>query len=335
MRLDTGNGNFPRLVQSFFHQRLIAQRNASIRTIRSYRDAIRLLLRYAGQCQRKPPEALCLTDLDAPFILDFLDHLENDRGNSVGSRNVRLAAIRSFFRYAASLDPTCLPIVQRVLAIPSKRLDKPLVGSLSRDEIEAILSAPDPQTWSGQRDRAMFATFYNTGARVSEILGLLVKDLALDREASVHIRGKGRKERVVPLWKSTTTQLARWLPHVAVSPESPVFPNRTGTRLSRSGVEHRLRQAVQEASKRCPSLKNHRVSPHMIRHTTAMHLLQSGVDITVIALWLGHESTATTHIYIEADLAMKERALKKLQDPQVRDTRYRPPKGLLAFLESL
>ncbi len=335
MRSESGNISFAALVQNFFCKRLISQRNASIETVASYRDTISLLFRYAEQHLKKHPEELTLANLDAPFILIFLEHLEKDRGNSVESRNVRLSAIRSFMRYAASIDPINLPIVERVLAIPSKRCDKPLLGFLSREEIEAILSAPNSRSWSGQRDQTMFTTFYNTGARVSEITRLQVKDLHIDREAYVHIHGKGRKQRAIPLWKGTVTKLKQWLPQVAITDEAPIFPNRTGKPLSRSGVEYRLRLAVQKASEHCPSLKNFRVSPHTFRHSTAMHLLQSGVDITVIALWLGHESPATTHLYIEADLAMKERALKKLRDPSTKSTRYRPSKGLLAFLEGL
>jgi site-specific recombinase XerD len=335
MKLNALNSDFARLVQNFFGQRLIAQRNASIQTIRSYRDTFKLLLRYADKRLKKPPETLVLADIDAPFILGFLDHLERDRGNCAASRNIRFAAIRSFLRYAVSVDPTCLQLVQRVLAIPMKRFDKSLVGFLSRDEINAILSAPNPQTWSGQRDQAMFETLYNTGARVSEIIGLCVKDLNLHRAACVHIHGKGRKERAVPLWRSTTRTLRSWLTRIVTTPESPVFPNRTGKPMSRSGVEDRLRVAVREAAMRCSSLKNRNVTPHVIRHTTAMHMLQSDVDITLIALWLGHETIATTHLYIEADLAMKERALKKLQEPETKGTRYRPQKGLLAFLENL
>ena len=326
---------FPTLVQDFFYQRLIIERNVSPQTVASYRDTFRLLLRYVEEKLKRRPTDLTLGSLDAPFILTFLDHIEKDRGNSVRSRNLRLTAIRSFMRYAASRNPIYLPLVERVLAIPNKRFDRPLLGFLTREEMEAILNAPDRSTWSGHRDHVMFTTFYNTGARVSEIIGLRVDDVRLDRNASIHIQGKGRKQRAVPLWKNTVVSLRQWLRRVGGEPEVPVFPNRMGNPLSRSGVEHRLRLAVREASKECLTLKKRKVSPHSVRHATAMHLLQSGVDITVIALWLGHESPTTTHQYIEADLKMKERALRTIQDPPARRARYRPRDRLLAFLDSL
>jgi integrase/recombinase XerD len=327
--------SLPKLIQDFFCRRLIKQQNVSSKTVASYRDAFRLLLRFAELRVKKAPSALAVADLDAPLVLAFLDHLEEERGNSIRSRNLRLTAIRSFMRYVSHQDPTQLPTVQRVLAIPTKRFDRPLLGFLSREEMQAIIAAPNASTWSGRRDRILFATLYNTGARVSEATGLRLLDLPLDREASVRIRGKGRKQRVVPLWRSTVKELKCWVDDLAGTPESPVFPNRWGNAMSRSGVEQRLRVAVGKATRNCPSLKDRRVSPHTLRHTTAMHLLQAGVDITVIALWLGHESPSTTHLYVEADLAMKERALQKLQDPSMKTTRYRPSDSVLAFLESL
>ncbi len=238
-------------------------------------------------------------------------------------------------RYASVRDPTALPIAQRVLAISAKRFDRPVLGYLSRDEIHALLNAPDQTTWSGHRDAVLFAVLYNTGARVSEAIGLRIADVLLDRASALHLHGKGRKERIVPLWKSTAKQLRTWLPSIDSSPDAPVFPNRTGKRMSRSGVEHRLRVALEKASEQCPSLATRRISPHTLRHTTAMHLLQSGVDITVIALWLGHEDTATTHLYIEADLAMKEAALKRVDDPSPKPVRFKARDSVLAFLEAL
>ncbi len=327
--------SFPSLLQDFFCQRLVAQRNASAGTIASYRDAFRLLLRYAGVRLHKQPFALTLADLDVRLVVGFLDHLEKERGNSIRSRNARLAAIRSFLRYASFRDPVSLPGIQRVMAIPLKRFDRPSVGFLDREEMEAVLRAPDRSTWSGHRDRVMLTTLYNTGARASEITALKVADLSLDRAASVRIRGKGRKERAVPLWKSTATELRQWLPRVSQRPDAPVFPNRHGMPLSRSGIEDRLRAAVRNAAERVPKLKGRRISPHTLRHTTAMHLLQSGVDITVIALWLGHESIATTHLYLEANLAMKERTLQKLQAPPTKSARYRANDRVLAFLDAL
>ena len=268
------------------------------------------------------------------MVLSFLDHLESERSNSARTRNLRLAAIRSFMRYASLREPTLLPVTQRVLAIPAKCFDRPVLGYLSRGEVTAIINAPDPSTWSGQRDAVLFAVLYNTGARVSEITRLRVDDVLLDRASAVLLHGKGRKERAVPLWKSTAAQLRRWLPRIDRSPDRPVFPNRTGQPLSRSGVEHQLRVACRKASERHPSLATRRISPHTLRHTTAMHLLQSGVDITVIALWLGHEDTATTHQYVEADLAM-EAALRRVADPAPEPLRFTATDRLLDFLEAL
>jgi integrase/recombinase XerD len=327
--------SFSSLLQGFFCQRLLAQRHASPQTVASYRDAFRLLLRYVEGRTRKPPVALTLEDLDAPLILGFLDHLEVQRGNSPRSRNARLAAIRSFLRFAAFEAPASLPAIQRVLAIPMKRFDRRLLGFLTRAEVAAILATPDLSTWSGHRDHVLLTTLYNTGARVSEIIALRVDSVALGRSPFIRLHGKGRKERAVPLWRSTASALTRWLRRAALPPEAPLFPNRRGTQLSRSGVEHRLRAAIGAAQGRCPSLQRRRVSPHSFRHTTAMHLLQSGVDVAVIAMWLGHESPATTHLYVEADLAMKHRALDKLQPPKSRGLRFRPDDRLLAFLDGL
>ena len=326
---------FPALLQDFFQRRLVAQRGASAHTIASYRDAFELFLHYAEQRTRRTPAALTLADLDAPMVLDFLDHLETKRGNSPRTRNLRLTAIRSFLRYASAREPPALPVAQRVLAIPSKRFDRPVLGYLSRAEVAALIDAPDRSTWSGQRDTVLFAVLYNTGARVSEITGLRVADVLLDRASALLLHGKGRKERVVPLWKSTAAQLRTWLPRIDRSPDAPVFPNRAGTSLSRSGVEHQLHVALRKVAERYPSLAARRISPHTLRHTTAMHLLQSGVDITVIALWLGHEDTATTHRYVEADLTMKEAALRRVEDPAPRPIRFTATDRLLAFLEAL
>ncbi len=326
---------FPALLQDFFQRRLLTQRGASAQTIASYRDTFELLLRYAEQKTRRSPSMLTLDDFDAPLVLDFLDYLETERRNCPRTRNLRLTAIRSFMRYASLRDPAALPVAQRVLAIPTKRFDRLVLGFLSREEIEALLDAPDRTTWSGQRDAVLFATLYNTGARVSEITTLRVADVLLDRASALQLHGKGRKQRIVPLWKTTASQLRAWLPRIDSSPDAPVFPNRAGGRLSRSGVEHRLRVALSAASKTCPTLTGRRISPHTLRHTTAMHLLQSGVDITVIAMWLGHEDPATTHLYVEADLAMKEAALSRLEDPAPKRLRFRPNDRLLAFLEAL
>jgi len=254
------------LLQAFFLERLTAQRNASPQTVAAYRDSFRLLLEFAQQYVGKAPERLELTDLDAPVVLAFLDHLERERHNTIRSRNARFAAIRSFMHFAAFKDPTALPGIQRVLAIPMKRFDKPLLGFLSTSEIQAILDAPPTDRWSGHRDRIMFATLYNTGARVSELTGLRVGDVVLDGSACVHLHGKGRKNRSVPLWRTTTTQVRHWLPRIDSRPDRPLFPSATGGRLTRPAVTARLRLAVQRAAAQCPSLTKRRVSPHCIRH---------------------------------------------------------------------
>jgi len=284
-------------VQDFFAERLVSQANASARTVASYRDTFRLLLRYAEHTG-KPATALTLPDLNAPFVLAFLDHLEKERGNSVRTRNARLVALRSFLHYAVLRDPTSLPTIERVFAIPMKRFDRPILGFLSRGEVEAILAAPDRSTWSGHRDRSCSPPS-TTQERESRRLPPCARGMLSLTTPLLQIRGKGRKERLVPLWKSTAAMLREWRRRVDPQPEAPLFPNRDGTPLSRSGVEKRLQAAVSFAAQRCPTLSGRRISPHTLRHTTAMHLLQSGVDITVIALWLGHESPATTHLYLE------------------------------------
>jgi len=326
---------FPTLLQEFFCQHLLNQRNVSSQTIASYRDTFRLLLQYVDSRQNTKPVDVTLGNLNAPCILAFLDYLEKERRNCIRSRNARLAAIRSFFRYAAAKDPASLPTIQRVLAIPMKRFERPLLGFLSAQEIQAILEAPSVASFSGRRDRVLFALMYNTGARVSEMAALQVSDAVLGRCPCVRLHGKGRKERTVPLWQNTARQLKQWVSRINPKPDSPLLPNAHGQHLTRSGIESRLREAVRIARSKEPSLKTRRISPHTLRHTTAMHLLQSGVDMTVIALWLGHESPATTHLYVEADLTLKERALSKLDEPTAKPIRYRANDKLLRFLESL
>ena len=327
--------SFSNLLQDFFCQYLMNQRNLSPQTVAAYRDTFRLLLAFLQIRRKKSPADVQMADLDAPCILAFLDHLERDRGNAIRSRNARLAAIRSFFNYVAGREPACLPITQRVLAIPRKRFDRPVLSFLSAQEVQAILEAPDPGTFSGQRDRTLLALLYNTGARVSELAGLRVADLTLGASASLQLHGKGRKQRCVPLWPSTARQLRRWLKRTTVQPDSPLLPNAAGAFMTRSGIAKRLARAVRSAARKTPGLQGRRVSPHTFRRTTAMHLLQAGIDITVIALWLGHASPATTHEYVEADLTMKERALSKLQGPRTRRTCYKPADALLRFLEGL
>jgi site-specific recombinase XerD len=327
--------NFPALLQRFFLERLVQQRNVSPFTVAAYRDCFRLLLNFAQRHLGKAPEALALSDLDAPLMIAFLNYLECERHNTIRSRNARFAAVRAFLHFAAFYEPTALPVIQRVLAIPLKRFDRPLVGFLSRNEIQAILDAPDTTTWCGHRDRAMFMVFYNTGGRVSEITGLKVGDVVLNGCAAARLHGKGRKKRSVPLWKTTAAEINRWLSRTHLQAEQILFPGWSGTRLSRPAVTARLQLAVRRARTICPHLSQCRISPHLIRHSTAMHLLQAGVDITLIALWLGHENPTTTHMYVEADLAMKERALNAVAPPHLKRTRYQAPDRLLRFLETL
>jgi len=326
---------FAPLVQQFFCQRLVEPQNASARTVASYRDTFRRLLNFFAACRGRSPATLSRADLDAPAVLAFLDPLEQRRRNCVRTRNARLAALRAFLKFAAARAPACWPAVQRVLAIPRKRFQRPLLGSLSREEVAALRAAPDPSTWSGQRDRVLFPLMYNTGARVSEAIGLRRTDVELTPSRTVRINGKGRKQRVIPLGASTVARLQEWLPRIVQEPESPLFPNAHGGPRSRSGVEDRLREAVQLAVASCPTLKGRRIAPHTLRHTTAMHLLQSGVDITVIALWLGHEGTETTPQDIEANLALKEQPLARLEELPSPTLRSQAADELLRFLDGL
>jgi integrase/recombinase XerD len=335
MSAECTESNFASLLQRFFTERLTRQKNASPRTISSYRDTFRLFLKFAQQSLHKSPTRIELADLNTSLVSAFLDHLEVDRQNTIRSRNARFAALRSFLQYAGLMAPTALGTIRGVLAIPMKRFERPLVGYLAREEVEALLNAPDPATWCGQRDRVMLATLYNTGARVSELIGMRVADAVLDRSSSICIHGKGRKERTVPLWPTTAKQIRLWLRQNQFARDRPLFPNRTGGPMTRMGVTDRLKLAATAAARRCPHLQKRHISPHIVRHATAMHMLQSGVDITVIALWLGHESPATTHMYVEADLAMKQRAIKSLQTPKIKTRPFQPTDQLLAFLEGL
>jgi len=328
--------SFAVLLQRFFTEHLQRHRAVSPRTIVAYRDTFRLLLAFAEKALKRKPQHFLLADLNAKFILAFLDYLETERKNSVRSRNARLIALRSFLKYAAHHDLSELDCIQHALAVPTKRFDRPLPDFLSREEIKSILDAPDIRTWCGQRDRAFFTTLYNTGARVSELLHIRVPDLILDGTPAVHIHGKGRKQRSVPLWRSTASLLRSWKRRLNTPcADDCLFPNRKGTVMTRSNVSQRLSLAVAHATRDHPRLKTCTVSPHSIRHSTALHLLQSGVDITVIALWLGHENPSTTHMYIEADLSMKERALRRLQPLGAKSTRYKPPDQLMQFLAAL
>lgn len=326
---------FPVLLTRFFSQRLMQQRHASPHTISSYRDTFRLLLQFAKARLGKEPSGLAWDDIDAPLISAFLDDLQAHRGLGARSRNLRLTAIRSFFRYAAFELPERAEPIQRVLAIPCKRFPQKQVHYLSRQEIDALLAAPDPNTWSGRRDHAWLLLAVQTGLRLSELTGLTREDTQLGSGAYVHVLGKGRKERCTPLTKQTADVLQAWLKEPALGQGQILFPNRRGGRLSNDGVQYLLAQHVATASKVCPSLRSKRVSPHVLRHTAAMELLHAGIDPTVIALFLGHESVETTRIYLEADLAMKQKVLAKTTPHEGCPGVYKPDDALLAFLKAL
>jgi len=332
MKTDT---DFPALLQAFFTDRLLHQRQASPHTIASYRDTFRLLLAFAQKSLKKAPSALHLKDLDPPFLGAFLDHLEKERGNTARSRNVRLAALHSFFHYVALHEPGHSALAQRVLAIPSKRYHRKQIQFLTRPEIEALLAVPDQSTWAGRRDRTLLLVAVQTGLRVSELIGLGCQDVALGTGAHLRCTGKGRKERCTPLRRETVAALRAWLDERKGRPPDPVFPNARGHALSPEGVEYLLAKHTTTARQQCPSLEKKRITPHVLRHTAAMELLQSGVDRSVIALWLGHESMETTQVYLHADLALKEQALARTVPLGIPIGRYRPDDKLLSFLKSL
>ena len=323
------------LLQAFFTDRLIAQRRASSHTIAGYRDTFRLLLGFAATRTGKRPSALDIADLDAPLIAAFLDHLEHQRGNTVRTRNWRLAAVHSLFGYAALQHPEHAASIQRVMAIPAKRYERRLLNWLTADEADALLAAPDQATWTGRRDHAMLVLAIQTGLRISELIGLSLADVNLAAGAHVHCTGKGRKERATPLTRLTVAVLRSWLAEHAGTRTDPLFATRTGARLSRDAIEHRLAHYVAIARVTCPSLCGKHVTMHTLRHTAAMRLLQSGTDITVIALWLGHEQIATAQIYLHADMKQKERAIARVSPPGTAPGRYHPPDALMAFLNSL
>lgn len=323
------------LVQAFFVEYLLNQKHASPRTLATYRDAFRLLLRFVHETKGVQPATLTVADLDAPTILAFLDNIEQKRANCVRSRNARLAAIRSFFRFVQMREPAVLAVASRVLAIPVKRTERKLVGYLTRPEIDAILSVADRTNWDGRRDYALLLTLYNSGARVSEIIGVRRDEVVLDAPASLKLHGKGRKERAVPLWAKTAQVLRPWFKELGDQFGGLAFPSARARRLSRHGVSYLLSRAADRAVSACPSLRSKHISPHLIRHSTAMHLLQSGVDPAVIALWLGHESVETTHGYVEADLTMMENAVGKLAPAGTSPSRFKPADELLAFLTAL
>ncbi len=323
------------LLQAFFTERLMQQRRASPHTIAAYRDTFRLLLAFIQRRQRTAPSHVDLEDLDAPLVCAFLDYLEKERGNTTRTRNARLAAIRSFFRYAAMREPAASGLIQRVLAIPHKRHDRGTVSFLDRDEVDALLAAPDRSTWFGRRDHALLLLAVQTGLRVSELTQLRWDDVELGRGAHVRCTGKGRKERCTPLLPTTVAVLRQWMRALRPRASGPLFPSRRGTALSRDAVEHLLAKYVAVAQRHQPRLRGRRLSPHALRHTNAMQLLHAGVDTSVIALWLGHESPETTQMYLHADLTLKERAIAKTAPPRAAAKRYRPDDRLLAFLEGL
>lgn len=327
--------SFASLVQQFFTEYLVAQRAVSPRTVACYRDALMLFLDFSSQRLKKTATNLKLSDIQPDLILAFLDHLEHERHNAVRSRNLRLTALRAFLKFAGRRDVASLHVIEQALAVPMKRFERPMVGFLTREEMLAVLGQPG-ETWTSQRDHLLLAMLYNTGARVSEIIGVRVADIVLDGGACVHLHGKGRKQRSVPLWHTTIAEVRAWLRlNPALRGDAPLLPNREGQAMSRSNVVQRLELAVARAANQAPSILKKRISPHIIRHTTAMHLLQSGVPFNVIALWLGHESTTTTHRYVEADLTMKEKALARLEAPDTAIRRFKAPDLLMQFLQSL
>jgi integrase/recombinase XerD len=326
---------FPALLEAFFTDRLIRQRQASPHTLASYRDCFCLLLAYARKKLRKMPSEIALSDFDTPFLGAFLDHLEQERGSSARSRNVRLAAIHSFFRYVALHSPEHSALAQRVLAMPSKRYLRRPVAFLDSDEVAALLAAPDLGTWVGRRDRAMLLLAVRTGLRAAELLGLRCRDIVLGPAAYVQCQGKGRKLRNTPIRKDTTAVLRAWLAERKGNPSDPAFPTIAGTPLSHDALQYLLNKHLSVACRQCPSLADKRITPHVLRHTLAMELLHHGVDRAVIALWLGHESIETTAIYLQADMKLKEQALAKTDAAEARLRRYKPDDQLLAFLKTL
>jgi integrase/recombinase XerD len=322
-------------LQAFFTNRLITQRSSSPQTIAAYRDAFRLLLRFAREQTGKQPFELEIDDLDAPLVGAFLNHLEQDRGNSPRTRNARLGAIHSFYRFAALEHPEHAATIARVMAIPTKRHERNTVSYLDRDEIKALLAAPDGDTWLGRRDHALLVLMIQTGVRVSELTGLRLGDVHLGSGPHIRVLGKGRKKRATTLTGETVTILRMWLKERQGQPDEPLFPTRQGRPLSRYTVGVIIAKHATSAAASCPSLQAKHVTPHTLRHTNAMLLRANGVDVATIALWLGHESTQTTHIYEHADPALKEQAIARTAPLGAKPGRYRPSDALLAFLEGL
>jgi site-specific recombinase XerD len=320
-------------LQRFFQVHLLQQRNVSPATIEAYRDTFRLLLQFLQGKHRRTPSTLSLEALTADVVAMFLEHLESDRHNTISTRNARLAALRSFIHYLEDwLGPQLSSTTRRILAIPFKRHAKPMVGYLLREEIEAILAATN-DTWT--RNYVLFLLLYNTGARISEVLNLQVRDVLSSGGQFVQLQGKGRKRRTLPLWPKTRRCLRQWIQQNKLTPEAPLLSNRFGRVLTRSGAAKQLQELIGRAKAKVPSLQKRRISLHQIRHATAMHMLEAGVSTEVIALWLGHESPNTTHGYVEASLAMKRCALAALQSPKTRGHKLRFDDSLLRFLDTL
>jgi len=322
-------------LQAFFIDRLVGQRAASPNTIAAYRTSLLLLVRFASEQTGKKPNQLDIADLDAPLVAAFLEHIESNRHNSPRTRNNRLAAIHSLFAYAALRHPEHAASIQRVLAIPAKRYQRNLVTYLTDEEVDALLAACDPTTWTGRRDHAMLLVDIQTGLRISELAALTCGDVTLSPGANVHTVGKGRKERRTPLVAHTVTVLRTWLAERGGTDSDPLFPTATGRRLSRDAIEHRIALYSELAAHQCPSLRAKHPTAHTFRHTCAMRLLLQGVDVAVIALYLGHSQTSSTDLYLHADMRQKERAIARVTPPATKPGRYRTPDSLLAFLESL
>lgn len=331
----SAGAGLPTLLQAFFVDRLMQQRQASPHTVASYRDTFRLLLQFAQRRLGKPPSTLAVPELDTPLVGAFLEHLERDRKNSARSRNVRLAAIHSFFRYVALHAPEHSAVAQRVLAMPSKRYLRRPIAYLTADEVDALLAAPDLTSWSGRRDRALLMLAVQTGLRAAELTALRCEDVVLDIGAHVQCHGKGRKTRCTPIGKDTTSVLRKWLHERQGLPSDAVFPSRRGTPLSHDALQYLLDKHLAAARRRCPTLARKRVTPHVLRHTLAMDLHQHGADQSLIALWLGHESSETTSIYLHADMKLKERALALTRSKKVPMTRFRPSDRVMEFLNGL
>lgn len=326
----------PSLLQGFFTERLVRQLQASPQTITAYRDTIKLLLLFAAQTTKKAPARLTIDDLDAVMVGAFLDHLDTERGNSTATRNARLAAIHSLYRYALPLIPERAHTASQVLAIPQRRHDRAIVSYLTGPETDALLAAPDRTTWHGRRDHALLLTAVQTGLRLSELTGLTIQDISTTIPgAAVHTTGKGRRERATPLTRQTTAVLLAWLPQASPKPSSPAFPTRSGTRMSADAVQRLVAKHAATAALECPSVASKHVTPHTLRHTAAMALMSAGVDTSVIALWLGHQNATTTHIYLHADMTIKERALARVPAANTTPGRYRPGDDLIDFLERL